>query len=207
MSDEDMHRMELRAQTIEELRDFLDGTDLDLGCRPAVRRRSGELIVDVYATMPQIERLQAELGAGYSNADLTRAEAIEAMMEEAGPVDILVNNAGTQHVAPVDQFPVDKWDLIIALNLTAAVAMLLFAREREKEGVTAFETTLSGATPSLSFAGWRLLVAAFFYGMITPMGLTMRLFGRDKLQRKNKRASYWDDLPRSTDRARYERQF
>ena len=41
-------------------------------------------------------------------------------MAEAGPIDILVNNAGTQHVAPVDEFPVDKWDLIIALNLTAA---------------------------------------------------------------------------------------
>ena len=41
-------------------------------------------------------------------------------MAEAGPIDILVNNAGTQHVAPVDQFPVDKWNLIIALNLSAA---------------------------------------------------------------------------------------
>ena len=38
-------------------------------------------------------------------------------MAEAGPVDILVNNAGTQHVAPIDEFPPDKWDLIIALNL------------------------------------------------------------------------------------------
>ena len=53
----------------------------------------------------------------------------------------------------------------------------------------------------------RVLVAVFFYVVITPMGLLMRLFGRDKLQRKNKRASYWDDLPRSTDRARYERRF
>ena len=53
-----------------------------------------------------------------------------------------------------------------ALNLTAAVAMLLFAREREQEGVAAFETALSEPTPSLSFAGWRLLVAAFFSGGI-----------------------------------------
>ena len=42
------------------------------------------------------------------------------MMADAGPVDILVNNAGTQHVAPIDEFPPDKWDLIIALNLSAA---------------------------------------------------------------------------------------
>jgi hypothetical protein len=59
MADEDMHRIELRAQTVEELRSFLDGTDLDLGCRPAVRRKSGELVVEVYATMPQVSRLQA----------------------------------------------------------------------------------------------------------------------------------------------------
>ena len=62
--------------------------------------------------------------ATVSTHDLTDAAAIEAMMAEAistfGSIDILVNNAGMQHVAPVDQFPVDKWDRIIALNLTAA---------------------------------------------------------------------------------------
>jgi 3-hydroxybutyrate dehydrogenase len=59
----------------------------------------------------------------YSDADLTDVAAIEQMMGEAaksfGGVDILINNAGMQHVAPVDEFPVAKWDLIIALNLTA----------------------------------------------------------------------------------------
>jgi len=68
----------------------------------------------------EIARLRDELGAGYSDADLTRPEAIEKMMAQAGPIDILVNNAGTQHVAPVDRFPPEKWDLIIALNLSAA---------------------------------------------------------------------------------------
>ncbi|MBB5687532.1 3-hydroxybutyrate dehydrogenase [Sphingobium boeckii] len=60
----------------------------------------------------------------YSGHDLTKVDQIEAMMAEAatafGGVDILVNNAGVQHVAPVEEFPVDKWDLIIALNLNAA---------------------------------------------------------------------------------------
>jgi len=60
----------------------------------------------------------------YNGADLTDVVAIEAMMAQAadefGGVDILVNNAGTQHVAPIEAFPVEKWDLIIALNLTAA---------------------------------------------------------------------------------------
>lgn len=60
----------------------------------------------------------------YSGHDLTKADQIEAMMKEAadafGGVDILINNAGMQHVAPVEDFPVEKWDLIIALNLNSA---------------------------------------------------------------------------------------
>ena len=77
----------------------------------------------------EIERLQSEIGAAsgarilYSGADLTKPAEIEAMMREAadqiGGIDILVNNAGSQHVAPADTFPVDKWDLLIALNLSA----------------------------------------------------------------------------------------
>ncbi|MES2157681.1 MAG: 3-hydroxybutyrate dehydrogenase [Pseudomonadota bacterium] len=74
------------------------------------------------------ERLALEETSGgkalYCGHDLTKADQIEAMMKEAadafGGVDILINNAGTQHVAPVEEFPVDKWNLIIALNLTSA---------------------------------------------------------------------------------------
>lgn len=60
----------------------------------------------------------------YSPADMTRPEQIEAMVEAAesafGKVDILINNAGVQHVAPIEEFPVDKWDAIIAINLSSA---------------------------------------------------------------------------------------
>ncbi|MBJ7444758.1 MAG: SDR family NAD(P)-dependent oxidoreductase, partial [Sphingobium sp.] len=74
------------------------------------------------------ERLGLEALSGakalYSGHDLTKQDQIEAMMAEAatafGGVDILINNAGMQHVAPVEDFPVDKWNLIIALNLTSA---------------------------------------------------------------------------------------
>lgn len=74
------------------------------------------------------ERLALEAASGakalYSNHDLTKVDQIEAMMTQAadmfGGVDILINNAGMQHVAPVESFPLDKWDLIIALNLNAA---------------------------------------------------------------------------------------
>jgi 3-hydroxybutyrate dehydrogenase len=76
----------------------------------------------------ETERLALEAASGgkalYSGHDLTKVDQIEAMMAQAasafGGIDILINNAGVQHVAPVEAFPVDKWDLIIALNLTAA---------------------------------------------------------------------------------------
>ncbi|MCK0198495.1 3-hydroxybutyrate dehydrogenase [Ancylobacter sp. 6x-1] len=62
--------------------------------------------------------------AVYFDADLTKADACTALVRSAeetfGSVDVLVNNAGVQFVAPVEEFPDDKWDLIIALNLSAA---------------------------------------------------------------------------------------
>lgn len=81
---------------------------------------------DADAIEQERKALEASSGAAalYSGHDLTKAEQIEAMMTEAaeafGGVDILINNAGVQHVAPVEEFPVDKWNLIIALNLTSA---------------------------------------------------------------------------------------
>ena len=79
----------------------------------------GAFLKHPYADKPDTRGLSL-----ISVADLTKADAIEALMREAeselGGVDILLNNAGMQHVAPIDEFPVAKWDLIIALNLTAA---------------------------------------------------------------------------------------
>jgi 3-hydroxybutyrate dehydrogenase len=60
----------------------------------------------------------------YHGADMSRPAEIEAMVRaceaEFGAVDVLVNNAGIQHVAPVDEFPVERWDAIIAINLSSA---------------------------------------------------------------------------------------
>ncbi|MDP3674220.1 MAG: 3-hydroxybutyrate dehydrogenase [Novosphingobium sp.] len=78
------------------------------------------------AIAAQVAELTAASGAPaiHVDADLTRREGVEALMAAAadafGGVDILISNAGMQHVAPVEEFPVEKWDAIIALNLTAA---------------------------------------------------------------------------------------
>lgn len=72
------------------------------------------------------ERLVADFGVsvGYSPADMTDpagiADMIAAAVAEHGRLDVLVNNAGIQHVAPLEQFPVEKWDAILAINLSSA---------------------------------------------------------------------------------------
>lgn len=81
---------------------------------------------DAAAIEAERQALEAASGAGalYAGHDMTKPAEIEAMMAEAakafGGIDILINNAGTQFVSPVEDFPVEKWDLIIALNLTSA---------------------------------------------------------------------------------------
>ena len=88
------------------------------------------IVLNGFGDASEIDTLKRALASdysvtvGYSNADLTRIPAIENMMtyveEEFGGADILVNNAGIQHVAPIEDFPVDKWNLILALNLSAS---------------------------------------------------------------------------------------
>ncbi len=79
-----------------------------------------EVVLSGFGEAEAIAALCAELGAHHVPADLARRDGVEALLAGAGAIDVLVNNAGMQHVAPVEEFPVDKWDQIIALNLTAA---------------------------------------------------------------------------------------
>lgn len=103
---------------------------IGLAYAKALAGEGANIVINGFGDADAIEQerkgLEAASGgkALYSGHDLTKVDQIEAMMREAadsfGGVDILINNAGMQHVAPVEAFPVDKWDLIIALNLNAA---------------------------------------------------------------------------------------
>ena len=115
---------------------------IGLAIAQALASEGANVMLNGFGDAAAIEALRLELEAkgvraGYDDADLTRPEAIERLVrrtaEELGPIDILVNNAGTQYVAPVDQFPVEKWDLIIALNLSAAFHTIRLALPAMKE--------------------------------------------------------------------------
>jgi 3-hydroxybutyrate dehydrogenase len=93
---------------------------IGLAIARALRSEGADVVLNGFGDAGAIAKLTEELGAQHSDADLTDVGQIEAMMAEAGPIDILVNNAGMQHVAPLDEFPVAKWDTILALNLSAA---------------------------------------------------------------------------------------
>ena len=93
---------------------------IGLGIARALHDAGAEVVLNGFGDEAVIAALCAELDARHVAADLTRREGVETLMGAAGPVDVLVNNAGMQFVAPVDEFPVEKWDQIIALNLTAA---------------------------------------------------------------------------------------
>jgi len=93
---------------------------IGLAIARALHAEGAEVVLSGFGEADEIAALCAELGAQHVPADLSRREGVETLMAGAGPLDILVNNAGVQHVAPIEEFPVEKWDAIIALNLTAA---------------------------------------------------------------------------------------
>jgi len=103
---------------------------IGLGIATRFAAEGANLVLNGFGDAAEIEALRARLAAQhkvtvlYDGADMQKPETIAAMLRKAierfGAVDVLVNNAGIQHVAPVDEFPVDKWDAIIAINLSSA---------------------------------------------------------------------------------------
>ena len=93
---------------------------IGLAVARALRAEGADIVLSGFGDAEAIAGLCAELGAIHVGGDLSQREGVEALMAGAGAIDILVNNAGMQHVAPIEDFPVEKWDMIIALNLTAA---------------------------------------------------------------------------------------
>jgi len=106
---------------------------IGLAIARALAAEGAEVTLSGFGEASEIARLCNELGARHVGADLASREGVEALMAGAGPVDILVNNAGMQHVAPVEDFPPEKWDAIIALNLSAAFHTARLAVPHMKE--------------------------------------------------------------------------
>ena len=102
---------------------------IGLGIAEGLAAQGVNLVLNGFGDAKEIETLRAGLATKfgvkvlYDGADMSKADQIEAMMHKAekdlGGIDILVNNAGIQHVAPVDEFPVNKWDAIIAINMSS----------------------------------------------------------------------------------------
>jgi 3-hydroxybutyrate dehydrogenase len=96
---------------------------IGLAIAKAFAAEGAKLMINGFGDAAAIERECTELGAIHDGADMSDPQAIERMMkrcaDELGPVDVLVNNAGIQHVSPVESFPPEKWDAIIAINLSA----------------------------------------------------------------------------------------
>ncbi len=93
---------------------------IGLAVARSLRSEGAEVVLSGFGEPAVIAGLCAELDAIHVPGDLSQRAGVEALMAGAGDVDILVNNAGMQHVSPIESFPVEKWDQVIALNLTAA---------------------------------------------------------------------------------------
>jgi 3-hydroxybutyrate dehydrogenase len=103
---------------------------IGLAVARALAKSGADVMLNGFGDASEIEKIRAEIErecrvrALYSPADMTKPAEIAAMVRTAeqafGTVDILVNNAGIQHVSPIEEFPIEKWDAIIAINLSSA---------------------------------------------------------------------------------------
>jgi 3-hydroxybutyrate dehydrogenase len=102
---------------------------IGLGIARALAAASADVMINGFGDAAAVDELRRDIAkahgvrVAFSAADLTKpaesTELIEYATRELGRVDVLVNNAGIQHVAPVHEFPLERWDAVIAINLTA----------------------------------------------------------------------------------------
>jgi 3-hydroxybutyrate dehydrogenase len=127
----------------------------------ALAAEGANIVVNGFGDPQQIAGVEKELqGRGvrtlYNGADMSKPAEIESMIRAAestfGRIDILVNNAGIQHTAPIEQFPPERWDAIIAINLTSAFH------------------TIRLALPKMRASGWgRILNVASVHGLVASV--------------------------------------
>ncbi|KGB82612.1 3-hydroxybutyrate dehydrogenase [Rhodovulum sp. NI22] len=127
---------------------------IGLGVAQELAKAGADVVLNSFTDRDEDHALAAELArdhgvtARYIAADMSKPEDCRALIEKAGSCDILVNNAGIQFVAPIEEFPVDKWNAIIAINLSSA-----------------FHTT-AAALPMMREAGWgRVVNVASAHGL------------------------------------------
>ena len=119
---------------------------IGLGVARELARAGADVVLNSFTNRDEDHALAAEIAkefgvtARYIKADMSKGDECRQLIADAGRCDILVNNAGIQHVAPIDQFPVEKWDAIIAINMNSA-----------------FHTS-AAALPVMREAGWGRIV-------------------------------------------------
>ncbi len=127
---------------------------IGLGVAEELAAAGAEVVLNSFTDRAEDHDLARDLGArhgvkaSYIAADMSKGADCRALIEKAGGCDILVNNAGIQFVSPIEEFPVEKWDLILAINLTSA-----------------FHTT-AAALPGMRAKGWgRIVNVASAHGL------------------------------------------
>ncbi len=132
---------------------------IGLGIATALARNGADVMLNGFGDAEGARKTVAAFGGrvAYHGADMSKPAHIEAMVRacetELGPVDILVNNAGIQHVSNVEDFPVERWDAIIAINLSSA-----------------FHTTRL-VLPGMKLRNWgRIVNLASVHGLVASAG-------------------------------------